>query len=238
MQLQIKIGETYYPIANPQHTMLWAGMPGVGKSRLIEPLIGSFLSKSSEASLFRWVGDRSKKTVVLVETEQPEDLVQAARDRIQTYSKLNDKDFNKKFITLPVSEIKGGVERRAHIKNTLLGVKDLGLLTIDNLTGIVNNVNSEVESAEVNHLVSVTSKEKNSISLLISHLTNGDKTPLGHVGKNAERDCSSQFTLLKDSFSGITVVQKKKNRLDNNLPDFHFTVSKDFVIPGVYMPFP
>lgn len=237
----MKNGQTYYPIANPQHTVLLGGQPGVGKSRLIEPLIGAFLSKSSEASMFRWVGDRSKRSVILVETEQPEDLIQAARDRIQKYSGLASKDFNKRFITLPVSEVKGGLERREVIREKTRSMEgSLGLLIIDNLTGVVNNVNSEVEATEINHLVSMTSKSTNCISILISHLTNSDKSPLGHVGKYSARDCSSHFNLLKDSFSGITLIQKVKNRLDSNIPDYHFTVSKEsgIVVPGVYMPFP
>lgn len=241
MQLQMRIGHTYYPMANPQHTILLGGQPGVGKSRLIEPMIGSFLAKNSEASMFRWVGDRAKRSILLIETEQPEDLVQASRDRIQKYCKLSDKEFNKRFITLPISEIKGGLERREAIKQAIGSLKDsLGLLLIDNLTGVVNNLNSEVEATDINHLISGAGKSCNTISVLISHLTNSDKSPLGHVGKFAARDCSAHFNLLKDSFSGITLIQKKKNRLDSSIPDYHFSVSKEsgVVVPGVYMPFP
>ena len=241
MQLQMKIGKIYYPIANPQHTILLGGQPSVGKSRLIEPIIGSFLSKTGQASMFKWEGDRSKRSVILVETEQPEDLVQAARERIQRYSKLPTKEFDKRFITIPLSEVKGGLERRDIIKQTVNNLKTtLGLIILDNLTGVVNNVNSEVEATDINHLISGIGKSTNSISILISHLTNSDKSPLGHVGKYSARDCSSHFNLLKDDFNGITFIKRVKNRLEPNIPDYHFTVNKGQgdVVPGVYLPFP
>ena len=241
MQLELKYGNKYYVVAKPGHLLLFSGPPSVGKSKLIEPLMASFLHQKGVCSMFKWKGISKGKKILLVDTEQPEDLLQSSLDRIQELSGIKTtKEFKERVTVLQLVSIPSNKDKlntfKQHIKE--FG-NDYALIIPDNMSGLITSMNSEVEGTEFSNYLNSVCDNYQLIMLVLSHVS-GEGTAIGHTGKAVQRLASLSSKLSKDEDSGVTIVTKDKCRLTPNLPHFHFKVDQltGEVIEGVYMPFP
>ena len=239
MELQLQYGKTFYPISAPGHLGLISGQPSVDKSKLTEPLIASYINNKNTSSFFRWKGVDKGTKVLMVDTEQPDDLLNNAIERIKVLSGLKEKDFNNRFDVLRLANVGSNGAKFERFKDQVKDIGKYGFVLADNMSGLINSMNSEVEATIFSNFLNALCSNNNLTTIVLSHVSSNN-TPIGHTGKGVQRLSSLSLILTKDEDSGFTFCERDKCRLSPSLPSFHFKVNQENgdVIPGVYMPFP
>lgn len=119
--------------------------------------------------------------------------------------------------------------RRLPAKQRMLGIdlelqgrKDLGLIVIDGLVDLLENFNSEVESARVMENLLKWSDETGAMIVTVLHLTKADGFMRGHLGTALQNKYDVGIQVNKDGEESIFRVKCRDSRFAP-FPSFEFT---------------
>jgi len=232
MEIKFKDGNNEITILKPEYVGLITGKEGSGKTQLVESIVTAFLGGQSDYFTVSNIKPGTK--CLRIDTEQPQDLIDKSNNRLRklTNSKLEN------YEALALTDVGTARQRWEIIKEKVNNDNSIGLIIIDNLSGVCTSVNNDQEAVAITSFLSKIAKDNGVIVISISHAA-ADGTPLGHVGKAQARGCSFHLMLTYDSKDGITYCNPGKTRLDK-IPPFTFTINQETkqVVKGVYTPFP
>jgi hypothetical protein len=118
-------------------------------------------------------------------------------------------------------------ERRAAIKHALNTVPGIGLIVIDGIRDLVNDINSPVESTEIVNLLMKWSEEKDIHIIVVLHQNKGDNNARGHLGTETINKSESVISVTKDTNdSSISIVEAEYCR-DIDFPAFAFKIDEN-----------
>lgn len=233
MVLYFKDGKELVTVGREGYSLLFSAAPGSGKTQLGECLIQSFLC--GETSLFKFE-DSENYAVLRVDTEQPEDIIQKSTNRILSF--CDDLKDDKRYISLPLVSAKNARHRWEQITEKIKDNPSIKLVILDNLSGLCNQINSDLEAMEINNFINRYTETNGVMFVTFSHVTNQDSTPLGFVGKSLDRSCSFSAIMRLDRRNMVTFVNVTKSRA-GNVPNFTFVVDKNGNTQSdIYLPFP
>lgn len=231
MIIYYKDGAQLVPIAKETYSMLFSAAPGVGKTQIAECLMQAFLC--GESALFKTEGCE-EYSVLRVDTEQPADILENSNNRILNYCKDVDPE---RYVVLPLVTAKNAAHRWEIIKKKVDENPKIKLIILDNLSGLCNAINSDIEASSISNFINSTAESKGAIIVSLGHVAN-DGTPLGHVGKGVNRHTTFSANMHLDRRHMITFVNILKSRL-SKAPNFTFLVDQDGNTKAdIYMPFP
>lgn len=232
MVLKFKDGPQRAEIAYEDFIMLISGKPASGKTQLAESIILAFLGVNTDYFEFEDLPKNAK--ILRVDTEMPTKLLEASKKRLKD---IAGKVVDSKYIDMKTSHIVPNLSRIEHIRDLMDSDKDIKVLIIDNLTGVVSSVMKDDEAAYITAYLDKLAKERGILVICLCHAAS-DGSPLGFIGKTMDRQSSMSLGLeidLNDSTTYVTVFKSRADKINN----FSFTLSPNKqVVGGVYMPFP
>lgn len=232
MEIKFKDGNNEITILKNTYVGLIVGKEGSGKTQLTESIVVAFLGGNSD--YFKVDNIPLGTKCLRIDTEQPQDLIDNSNERLK---KLVGSLEN--YEVLALTDIKTPKQRWDKIKEKLEEDSKIGIIILDNLSGLCTSVNNDQEAVAIATFLTNIATDRNTIPIVLSHAA-ADGTPLGHVGKSVARTATSFSTFLTyDSKDGITYCSIGKTRLDK-IPPFTFTINQETkqVVKGVYTPFP
>lgn len=105
--------------------------------------------------------------------------------------------------------------------NTYLENNVCGVLIIDGLLDLCENMNDEGEAKRVTNWLKRITKQFKILIICVIHLGKKDNNTLGHVGSAADRYCQSCIEVSKDKEQQIFIMQSKFMRSDIDFEPIH-----------------
>lgn len=175
--------------------MVLTGKPKARKSTFLHTFLGTAIKKDSLWSIKMDLPE-NKNRVVLLDTEQSQYDLQSSIKRLYHNFNLDIKtDYGFDIYSVRVLDVKMIRE----IITTICELnKDLGVLAIDGLLDLVNDINSVEESKEAITFIKQIC-EKYQIAIIgILHQNKGTNFSLGHLGSFASRFAQSELQVVKN----------------------------------------
>lgn len=232
MEINFRDGNNEITILKPEYVGLITGKEGSGKTQLAESIVTAFLGGQSDC--FTVTNIKPGTKCLRIDTEQPQDLIDKSNNRLRKLTNSNLENYE----ALALTDVGTARQKWEIIKERVSNDSSIGLIILDNLSGVCTSVNNDQEAVAITTFLAKIAKDNGVIIIVISHAA-ADGTPLGHVGKAQARGCSFHVLLSYDSKDGITYCSIGKTRLDK-IPSFTFTIDQETkqVLKGIYMPFP
>ena len=167
------------------------------------------------------LGKREDRKLIHYDTEQGEFHAQKTFNRIV---KMAETDEN----YLPFALRKYSAKERLEFINWhLYKEENIGLVIIDGIADLINDVNDiEASSDLVQYLMKWTQELNIHIMTVIHSNWNSDK-PTGHLGSFLEKKTETQIALKNDSEDDSLVLVKCKRSRGYSFNDFAFRINSD-----------
>lgn len=103
--------------------------------------------------------------------------------------------------------------------------ENVGLVILDGIADLVNDVNEITQAQYVVNRLMKWSKQYNIHIITVIHSNYGSDKPTGHLGSSLEKKCETQIQLNREEDSRNVIVKCKRSR---GVPfeDFCFTINK------------
>lgn len=182
----------------------FTGLPKAGKSTFISAFIASALSKNTilDLKVFLYI---DKPKIALFDTEQSGFDLQRSVARIKQLSGINK--FKNNFdIYLFREDYSNDIVKL--IYTYLLQNSDCGIIIIDGLLDLVNNMNDEGEAKRIIRLFKKWGKQFNVLIVTVLHQGKKDFNSIGHLGSSVDRYAQSVLDVIKEKDGTITLKPK------------------------------
>lgn len=222
-------GEKEYPITIGTYGnfSFIQGPPKTKKTFLASLLISAYLADGPNERLGKLAGHREGKICMHIDTEQGDYHAQRVFNRVIRISNATSDNYHT--YALRKLEVK---ERIAVIEYLLYSKQNVGLLVIDGIADLVNDVNNIEECNKLVQKVMTWSKETNVHIITVIHSNWGSDKPTGHLGSALEKKTETQIQLKKDEGDDRMVNVHCRNSRGRSFDDFTFYVDK-FGLPRV-----
>ena len=173
------------------------GLPGSGKSSIIESFIVAFLASRHNLDNLDTLGIKIRsqgRKCVLLDTENPPDDNRKSLARIEKRLKLSE---NENLLTETKEEIQGfkyfmfvKLKTLEKLKESLREVYETGeyeLVIIDGILDFVASMNNEEDTREIVQWIRAMGVKHNCTTLMTLHPNKNTETMAGHLGSNIYR---------------------------------------------------
>lgn len=184
-------------IASLGGLVVLTGKPKARKSTFLHSFLASAITYKDIYSIQASLPDQ-KKQVVLIDTEQSNyDLYRSMSRFAYTINaditKLPTLNFN-----LYSTRLLGSLETVALIDNLLETNKEVGILAIDSLLDLCNDINDVTEAKNVIQKIKFWLDTYKITIITIIHQSKSTNFSLGHLGSFASRFCQSELSIEKN----------------------------------------
>lgn len=207
-----------WKLAGPGMIVGVVGPQKSSKTSIVAAITASAIGNRS-CPLVSFDMDIEGKNAVYFDTEQSAFFYKRTQEMIYRMAGLyqnTDKYQAYHLRRLPAAQRLKGIDLE------LRGRKDLGLIVIDGLVDLLENFNSEVESARVMESLLRWSDETGAMILTVLHLTKADGFIRGHLGTALQNKYDAGIQVNKDGEESIFRVRCRDSRF-MPFPPFEFT---------------
>ena len=183
--------------------VVFTGLPKVGKSSIIAGMIASAYTKDPVLHMKLHVY-KGKNRIAYFDTEQSKFDFNNQLKRISSYTGLTDfksldcfllrDDYTKDILNL--------------IEAYLKKEKNCGILIIDGLLDLVENMNDEGEAKRIIRRLKRWGKIYDILIVTVLHVGKKDFNSIGHLGSATDRYCQSTLLIEKEKDGSITLNPK------------------------------
>lgn len=170
----------------------FSGLPKAGKSTFISAAIASAISKRTifDMNLFLF---QDKPKIALFDTEQSNFDIERVLTRINKLAKIKDihKDLN---VYLLSEDTSTNIVKLIQVYLNNYG-KETGIIIIDGLLDLVENMNNEAEAKQIIRLLKKWAKQHKILIICVLHLGKKENNTLGHVGSASDRYAQSTLKI-------------------------------------------
>ena len=186
-------------IGNSESFITLTGLPKAGKSTFLSAIISSAIINKPIFTFELKLFPEIKKTKIgYFDTEQSAFDFSKTINRIKDFTGIGDRVFDYLDCFLTNSDSVKDILGMIH--EYLLTQPRCGILVIDGLLDLIENLNDEGSSKLLIRQLKKWAKEYNLLIISVLHLGKKDLTSIGHLGSNADRYAQS-----------VLLVEKSKN---------------------------
>jgi len=194
--------------------------PKSRKTFLLSLFCSAYLSNNSEY-IGSLKGHRGAKKLVHYDTEQGDYHAHRVFNRVYKMSNRS-----KDYFCYSLREY-ASQKRRDFIDWHLQSRNDIGLVVIDGIADLLNDVNDIVESNELIQLLMYWTKNYNIHIMTVIHSNYNSTKPTGHLGSFLEKKAETQIALNVDEDTNETVVKCMRSR-GQPFDDFVFKITNGY----------
>lgn len=222
-------GEVTYPtpIGTYGNFSFISAPPKHKKTFLVTLLSAAYLGGKSHRFTGGIKGYNEGKCLIHFDTEQGAFHAQKVFRRVLDMCDLN----NQCYKTYGLRSL-GPEERVAVIDYAIRNTENLGVVIIDGLADLVNDVNNIEESNKIVQKVMKWTQMYNVHIVTVIHNNFGSTKPTGHLGSAMEKKAETQILLEKEESDDSVIHVKCKASRNKSFEDFTFFVNK-FGFPQV-----
>ena len=192
------------------------------KTFLITMALATAIRNGSLLDKFKANFPAGKNKVIFFDTEQSRYHVQKVVRRICHLTSIIQPENFDCYALRPLST----KMRRESIEHILNTVPDIGLVVIDGIRDLVNDINSSEESSEIINLLMKWSEENNIHIIVVLHQNKGDNNARGHLGTETINKAESVISVTRDTQDpDISIVEAEYCR-DKDFPPFAFKINE------------
>ena len=153
--------------------------------------------------------------IVLIDTEQDRNDIAANLYRLKKQCGINSFKNVDNLGVYSVSELEP--ERLISFINTLfLTRKGIGLMIIDGLLDLINDMNDVKESRNLLHQIKLWAKNHNCLIITILHQSKSTGYSIGHLGSFADRKAQAVLSVEKEKDENISTLAAQYMRSDKH----------------------
>lgn len=197
------------------------------KTFLVSLLSAAYLGGNSAKFAAKLKGHRDDKCIIHFDTEQGRFHAQKVFRRVLDMSGLENQCYKTYGL-----RAKSPKERVAIIDYAIRNTDNLGLVIIDGVADLVNDVNNIDESNAVVQKLMKWSQVHNIHIITVIHTNWGSTKPTGHLGSALQKKCETEIHLSKNEFDNSIIDVKCKNSRGRSFEPFSFFVN-NFSLPEV-----
>lgn len=229
----ISMGETQYetsdgivsypiPIGTYGNISFIQAPPKHKKTFLVTLLSAAYLGGSHKLYTGNIIGHRDGKCIYHFDTEQGSFHAQKVFQRVLKMTELTNECYQTyalRTLTVP--------ERLRAIEHAIEYADNLGLLIIDGVADLVQDVNNIEESNAVVQKLMKWSEVKQCHILTVIHTNYNTDKPTGHLGSALEKKAETQIHLKKSEMDDTIINVSCKSSRSKSFDDFSFMVNKN-----------
>ena len=229
----ISLGESNYegpdgpvvyptPIATYGNIAFIQAPPKHKKTFLVTLLSAAYLGGDSAEYVGAIKGHRDGRCIYHFDTEQGKFHAQKVFKRVLRMTGLSNecyKTYGLRTLTVP--------ERLRAIEHSLANAENPGLVVIDGVADLVQDVNNIEESNSVVQKLMKWSEKYECHILTVIHTNYNSDKPTGHLGSALEKKCETQISLSKSEHDDNIVNVKCKSSRGKSFDDFSFMVKRN-----------
>ena len=217
-----KDGEVTYPtpIGTLGNFSFIAAPPKHKKTFLVSLLSAAYLGGNSSKFCGNIKGHRDDKCILHFDTEQGNFHAQKVFRRVLDMSGLADQCYR----TYGLRKL-SPKERLNAIDFAIRMNDDLGLVIIDGIADLVNDVNNIDESNFVVQKLMKWTQVHNIHIITVIHSNWGSTKPTGHLGSALQKKCETEIHLEKNEFDKSIIDVKCKSSRGRSFDNFSFFVN-------------
>jgi hypothetical protein len=219
--LYVLDGEERYPIFSPGNLSAIIGKPKSKKTFLTLMAVAAALKGTTLFEKLEGAFPETHKKVVLFDTEQSIQHAQRSLRRICKLVGIEQPDNLFAFSLRRFST----AERLQHLKFVVETVENTGLIIIDGIKDLVQDINSTVEATEIIDYLMKLSAERSLHICVVLHQNKGDNYARGHLGSEVQNKCETVISVKKETDNSSTVNVEYCR--DENFPSFSFAIDSD-----------
>ena len=197
------------------------GPPKTKKTFLASLMTAAFLTDGESEYIGKMRGHRDNKKCLHFDTEQGDFHASRVFNRVIKMSNANT-DSYKTYALRPITP----EERIAVIDYVLNMEQNVGLLVIDGVADLLNDVNNIEESNKLVQKLMYWSKTFDCHLLTIIHSNWGSDKPTGHLGSALEKKAETQIQLKKNEEDDRMINVHCRNSRGKSFEDFSFYVDR------------
>lgn len=213
--------EQRYPIFSPGNISAIIGKPKSKKTFLTVMAIAATLKNAPLFDKLEGQLPEASKKIVLFDTEQSLAHAQRSLHRICKLVGV-DKPDN----LLPISLRRfSTAERLTNLKFVLETVQDIGLVIIDGIKDLVQDINSTMEATEIIDYLMKVSAERSLHICVVIHQNKGDNHARGHLGSEVQNKSETVISVKRENDNTSTVNVEYCRSED--FPSFSFAIDSE-----------
>lgn len=218
-----KEGEVTYPtpIGTYGNFSFIGAPPKHKKTFLVSLLSAAYLGGNSERFVGKLKGHRDDKCIIHFDTEQGNFHAQKVFRRVLEMSGLEDQCYR----TYGLRKL-SPKERLNAIDYAIRMSDNLGLVIIDGIADLVNDVNNIDESNFVVQRLMKWTEVYNCHIMTVIHTNWGSTKPTGHLGSALQKKCETEIHLEKNEFDKSVIDVKCKSSRGRAFDNFSFYVNQ------------
>lgn len=190
------------------------------KTFLVTLLSAAYLGGKSERFVGKIKGHNDGRCLIHFDTEQGAYHAQKVFRRVLDMCDLQNQCYKTYGLRSLSPE-----ERVAVIDYAIRNTDNLGVVIIDGLADLVNDVNNIEESNKIVQKVMKWTQEFDIHIVTVIHNNFNSSKPTGHLGSAMEKKAETQILLEKDENNDVITVKCKASR-NRSFDDFNFFVNK------------
>jgi len=197
--------------------------PKAGKTFFVSLLASAYLKPNKHTGDIE--SHRGGKKLIHYDTEQGEFHAHRVFRRVTQMAKTTDDYMSFALRKYSAKERVAFIDW--HIENTT----DIGVIIIDGIADLIDDVNDIEKSSKLAQQLMKWTQENNIHIITVIHTNHGSEKPTGHLGSFLEKKCETQIALTRDEESSNVLVKCKRSR-GASFDDFQFRVNA-YNIPEV-----
>ena len=190
------------------------------KTFLVTLLSAAYLGGESKRFVGKIKGHNDGRCLIHFDTEQGAYHAQKVFRRVLNMCDLQNQCYKTYGLRALSPE-----ERVAVIDYAIRNTENLGVVIIDGLADLVNDVNNIEESNKIVQKVMKWTQEHDIHIVTVIHNNFGSTKPTGHLGSAMEKKAETQILLEKNEVDDVITVKCKSSR-NKAFDDFKFFVNK------------
>lgn len=181
------------------------GKPKARKSTFLHTFIGSQIKQVPIFDIYTNL-PAEKSRIVLIDTEQSNYDLYKSINRLSQSININIQDLSKYKFDLYSSRLLSSNETIELIDDILKNNPDIGLLCIDSLIDLVDDINDVTQSKTVIQKIKYWLDNYKIGIISVIHQAKSTNYSLGHLGSFASRFCQSELAITKNEDNTSTIA--------------------------------
>jgi RecA-family ATPase len=189
------------------------GKPKARKSAFVQTILSAAITGSEIMNI--GVRMPTNNHIVLIDTEQDTNDIAANLYRLK--KQIGIKTFKPvdNFSVYSVSDLGPG-KIISFINNLFIQNKNIGLMAIDGVLDMIEDMNNITESRELLQQIKLWAKVNNCLILLVLHQSKSSNYSIGHLGSFADRKAQAVLSVEKEKDDNISTLSAQYMRSDKH----------------------
>ncbi len=197
------------------------GKPKARKSAFAQAILSAAITESEVMGIGVRMPSSNNK-IILVDTEQDTNDIASNLYRLKKQTGLKTFKGVDNFSVYSVSELEPK-KIISFINQLFIHQDGIGLMVIDGLLDLINDMNDVRESRELLHQIKYWTTSNNCLIVTIIHQSKSTGYSIGHLGSFADRKAQAVLSVDKDKDDNISIMSPQYMRSDKNFEPISIT---------------